>query len=200
MADEKKHKQRINGKSIVLVILLFAVILGFYMSTSGGKKNEKKDDEFTILKEKNIEDSYPETPREVVKLYGRIVKCIYGKDMTSDKVEALVNQLRVLFDEELLEENPLEMQLQALDYDLKNFYENKEVIFNYEVNKNSLVTGKVDGIESATVELSFSLRKDKEYARSKELFLLRQDSDGKWKIVGWQLIKKEDKSKSAKEK
>ena len=132
MTNNKKRKSLINGKNVVLIILLFVVIAGFYMSASNEKdtKSNKKQDEYTILKEKDLTDSYPETPREVVKLYGRIAKCLYKEGMTDQKLETLVCQLRMLFDEELLRENPLETQLEALDYDLKRFHEEGNAIIN----------------------------------------------------------------------
>ena len=190
MTNETKRKSIINGKSIVLIILLFAVIAGFYMKISNDKKDvtNKVKDEYTILKEKDLDDAYPETPREVVKLYGRIAKCIYKEGLSDKKTEALVCQLRKLFDEELLKENPIESQLQELDYDLRTFHKAQKTIINYEVDKDSLVEATVDGVENASAVLSFSIKKDGKYTRTNELFLLRKDVSGKWKIVGWQLV------------
>lgn len=198
MTNNKKRKSLINGKNVVLIILLFAVIAGFYMSTSKDTKSNKKQDEYTILKEKDLTDSYPETPREVVKLYGRIAKCLYKEGMTDQKLETLVCQLRMLFDEELLRENPLETQLEALDYDLKRFHEEGNAIINYKVEDETLVKGKIDGREAATIVLALSIKKGKDYTRTSEQFLLRQDYLGRWKIVGWQLANVEAKSEDKK--
>lgn len=198
MTNNKKRKSLINGKNVVLIILLFAVIAGFYMSTSKDTKSNKKQDEYTILKEKDLTDSYPETPREVVKLYGRIAKCLYKEGMTDQKLETLVCQLRMLFDEELLRENPLETQLEALDYDLKRFHEEGNAIINYKVEDETLVKGKIDGREAATIVLALSIKKGKDYTRTSEQFLLRQNYLGRWKIVGWQLANVEAKSEDKK--
>lgn len=198
MTNNKKRKSLINGKNVVLIILLFAVIAGFYMSTSKDTKSNKKQDEYTILKEKDLTDSYPETPREVVKLYGRIAKCLYKEGMADQKLETLVCQLRMLFDEELLRENPLETQLEALDYDLKRFHEEGNAIINYKVEDETLVKGKIDGREAATIVLALSIKKGKDYTRTSEQFLLRQDYLGRWKIVGWQLANVEAKSEDKK--
>lgn len=200
MTNNKKRKSLINGKNVVLIILLFAVIAGFYMSASNEKdtKSNKKQDEYTILKEKDLTDSYPETPREVVKLYGRIAKCLYKEGMTDKQLETLVCQLRQLFDEELLRENPLETQLEALDYDLKRFHEDENVIINYKVEDKTLVKGEIDGREAATIVLSLSIKKGKDYTRTNEQFLLRQNYLGRWKIVGWQLADVEAESEGEK--
>ena len=200
MTNNKKRKSLINGKNVVLIILLFAVIAGFYMSASNEKdtKSNKKQDEYTILKEKDLTDSYPETPREVVKLYGRIAKCLYKEGMTDKQLETLVCQLRQLFDEELLRENPLETQLEALDYDLKRFHEDENVIINYKVEDKTLVKGEIDGREAATIVLSLSIKKGKDYTRTNEQFLLRQNYLGRWKIVGWQLADAEAESEGEK--
>lgn len=200
MTNNKKRKSLINGKNVVLIILLFAVIAGFYMSASNEKdtKSNKKQDEYTILKEKDLTDSYPETPREVVKLYGRIAKCLYKEGMSDKQLETLVCQLRQLFDEELLRENPLETQLEALDYDLKRFHEDENVIINYKVEDKTLVKGEIDGREAATIVLSLSIKKGKDYTRTNEQFLLRQNYLGRWKIVGWQLADVEAESEGEK--
>ena len=200
MTNNKKRKSLINGKNVVLIILLFAVIAGFYMSASNEKdtKSNKKQDEYTILKEKDLTDSYPETPREVVKLYGRIAKCLYKEGMSDKQLETLVCQLRQLFDEQLLRENPLETQLEALDYDLKRFHEEGNAIINYKVEDETLVKGKIDGREAATIVLALSIKKGKDYTRTSEQFLLRQDYLGRWKIVGWQLANVEAKSEDKK--
>lgn len=200
MTNNKKRKSLINGKNVVLIILLFAVIAGFYMSASNEKdtKSNKKQDEYTILREKDLTDSYPETPREVVKLYGRIAKCLYKEGMTDKQLETLVCQLRQLFDEELLRENPLETQLEALDYDLKRFHEDENVIINYKVEDKTLVKGEIDGREAATIVLSLSIKKGKDYTRTNEQFLLRKNYLGRWKIVGWQLADAEAESEDEK--
>lgn len=197
MAGEKKRTGIINGKSIVLAILLILVVAGFYMVASN-KPSVKKDDEYTILKEKNLAESYPETPREVVKLYGRYAKCIYKKGLSDKQVETMVNQMRNLFATELLNENALEAQLQDLDYEMKTFHKDGKSLINYEVPSDSLTTAKVDGIETASVVLSLSIKKDKSYTRTNELFLLRQDYQGNWKIVGWQPVKDKTESKDKK--
>lgn len=197
MAGDKKSKSVLNGKKIVPLIILFAIIVIFYMSTSDDSR-VKNDNEYTILKEKDLVNSYPETPREVVKLYGRLVKCIYKKNVSDEKVETLVIQMRNLFDQELLDKNSLEEQLQDLEYEKKSIHNKGEKIINYEVEPESLVTGKVHGRESATVVLSFSIKKGKNYSRTDELFLLRQDSKDKWKIVGWQSENSKTDSKQKK--
>lgn len=198
MTNNKKRKSLINGKNVVLIILLFAVIAGFYMNASKDTKSNKKQDEYTILKEKDLTDSYPETPREVVKLYGRITKCLYKEGMTDKQLETLVCQLRMLFDEQLLRENPLEAQLEALDYELKRFHEEENVIINYKVEDKTLVKGEINGREAATIVLILSIKKGKDYTRTNEQFLLRQNYLGRWKIVGWQLADVEAESEGEK--
>lgn len=197
MTEKKKRKSWMSGKNIVLMILLFAIIAGFYMNASNGKK-EKKQDEYTILKEKDLVDAYPETPREVVKLYGRIVRCLYKDGMSQEQVETLVYQLRKLFSDDLLRENPLENQLKALDYDMKNFHKENKAVISYRVDENSLKKGTVHGKEAASVILTFSVKKEEHYTRANELFLLRKNYIGNWKIVGWQLVDKETKTEEKK--
>ncbi|MDE6185553.1 MAG: hypothetical protein K2G39_09030, partial [Lachnospiraceae bacterium] len=42
-----------------------------------------------------------------------------------------------------------------------------------------------DGYSWAQMRCTFTLRKGTKLASSKEIFLLRKDADGHWKIYGW---------------
>lgn len=192
MTEKKKFRFALNGKNVVVLILLVAIVAGFYMSTSN-KTSESYNvqDEYDILRTKDLDLSYPETPKEVVKLYSRIVKCLYTKKLSDDKTRELVEQLRKLFDDALLQENSLEEQLGKLDKEVRGFKKAKKAIINYGVDEESLETKEVDGVDCATIVASFSIKKKKNYTRTDELFLLKKNSDGQWKIVGWQLTDSE---------
>lgn len=195
MPGRKKFKIVINGKNIVMLILLVAVVAGFYMSTSN-KTSESYNiqDEYDILRTKDLELNYPETPKEVVKLYSRIVKFLYTGKVSDEKMKELVGQMRKLFDDSLLQENSLEDQLGKLDKEVSAFKADKKTIINYGVDEESLVTKEVDGVEYATIMAAFSVKKKKNYTRTDELFLLKKNTDGQWKIVGWQLADSEEDS------
>ena len=60
-----------------------------------------QNDELAYLVARNISDNYPESVRDVVKLYARITKEYYDSDISEEDIEKLGHQARLLFDDEL---------------------------------------------------------------------------------------------------
>ena len=58
-------------------------------------KTEENTTELTAITKittKNLDTSYPQTPREVIKLYNDILKCYYNENCTEDEIRALGSQ------------------------------------------------------------------------------------------------------------
>ncbi len=197
MTRRNKSKLQFNAKNVIVLIGLIAIVGGYYIYTSGiAGKNQITTDEYTILSSKDLEISYPETPREVVKLYSRMVKYLYDDDISAKKTKNVVKQMRTLFSDQLLEKNALDTQLKNLKSDVAAFTKEKKTIIGYEIDESSLNTKEVDGKECATIIVGFAIKKNEDYEHSNELFLLEKDEEGKWKIVGWQITEVESKQDS----
>ena len=57
------------------------------------------------------------------------------------------------------------------------------------IDKNSsVVKQKIKGRQCASLYASYLIQEGNSYKKSNEQFLLRQDEDGKWKILGWELV------------
>ena len=67
---------------VILTIALIAAICGsFYVVNDKSKRANQKEKVLTEVQRittKDLDKNYPQTPREVVKFYNRIVKCYYG--------------------------------------------------------------------------------------------------------------------------
>jgi hypothetical protein len=50
----------------------------------------------------------------------------------------------------------------------------------------------VDGRECARLYVTYRLRQGTEYIYSNEVFILRKDENGHWKILGWELLEEEE--------
>ncbi len=50
---------------------------------------------------KNLTDDYPKTPRAVIKLYNQIITSYYSGNYTDDEFDKLIDQARMLFDQDL---------------------------------------------------------------------------------------------------
>lgn len=176
---------------VVMVVIAGAVFFGYYQMTS--KPAEDKittpKTEVDKLLQKDMENNYPGTPREVIKLHGRITQCIYNDDLNVNQMEGLLEQARKLYDDELLALNPWDTHLDTLIADIEDYRENERKIMSYTAEKSSQIkTYKKDGQEYAVAHLLFiTTDKNTAYAESCEKFLLRKDSAGNWKIIGWEL-------------
>ena len=142
---------------------------------------------------KDIPGSYPASPREVVKLYSRITKCLFNEELTSEQVESMANQLRQLFDEELLRNNPTENYLIDLNVEMSEYRKAKRSIMNYVIeNSDSVKYWDKENKKYASIVVSFTTKEKDDYSKVFENFLLRQDKAGKWKIMGWELTDKKE--------
>ena len=91
------------------------------MQNSRANKNKEQastNEEVCSILDKDFENNYPGTPREVVKLYSRITTCIYNQAGEEDR-RKLVEKMRQLFDEELLDSQIKEKVLESFQT-LKN--------------------------------------------------------------------------------
>ncbi len=109
----KKKKKTIT--TIIVMLLLAIGIVAAYFAISERRSREREEKELEVtevdkLLDRNMETSYPATPRETIKLYSRMMKCFYNEELTDAEVEQMMDKMRLLFDEEFLAENSREKQ------------------------------------------------------------------------------------------
>lgn len=173
---------------IVLAVVAVAVIVGGYFcltvqkSTSAEEAVELTEVQKVITKD--LENNYPETPREVIKYYNRVTDCFYNESYTEEELHELGDQARMLFDEELLENNPRDEYFIALQRDIADFKEQGKTIMSSDVcDSNEVLYKTIDGDECAYVTASYFIDDDKSYSRTYQRYVLRKDEDGNWKIL-----------------
>ena len=183
-----------NGNKVFTLIMFFLVLgaLGFYIHLSN-ESPDHQDVKETSEKEKllnyDMENEYPKTVRETVKLHCRYLKYVYNNDFTDDELFTVNQQIRKLFDEELLENNTADKQLQGLKDEITLYEANKQKFTGYRVAEASQVEYNTEeGKEYAKIRVTLSLSINSASASVDEEYILRQDENGKWKILGWQAI------------
>ncbi len=194
----KKTHRTVVFTVVTMSILSILVILSFYSMTKNGQSqsDDTPKTEVEKLVKKDIESNYPGTPREVLKLYCRITQCLYNDEMTEEQFEQLADQLRLLFDDKLLENNESESHKKNLLADITSYHDNEERISSYDVQLDSDTKyGTIKKEKYATLKISFLIQKSgskKSLTKTYEEFLLRKSKDGRWKILNWQLTSGED--------
>lgn len=196
-------------KAFTLVVFIVALLaLGLYIyvtNEAAGKQDVTPTSEKEILLNYDMVENYPKTVRETVKMHCRYLKYIYNegfsKDFTEDDLFVMNQRIRQLFDEELLEINSADEQLRNLKKEMDLYQTNKQKIVSYTLAEASQIEYNTDkGNEYAKMRVTIAMRIDGASFSVDEVYILRKDADGKWKILGWQAIKqdKADKEGDAK--
>jgi hypothetical protein len=188
-------------KTIVAVLIMVLLVVGFYIAVSNRSSSEESSDDSqetvktesgeSLLK-KNLETDYPLTPTSLVSYYSDLLLAYYSSDCTDSMREKLVEQSRLLYDDSLLEENAQADQLANLEEDVEKYKENQQQIINYTVcSPEDVAYGELEGDDVALLTASYRIRTKKKLSDLQESYFLRKDEDGRWKIMGWQYKSKQ---------
>ena len=180
------------GKVIAALLCVALVCGAFYyvkQRSDAAQNAEIELREVEKLITKNLAKNYPATPREVIKLYNRIITCYYKEDYTDEELEQLADQTWQLFDEELQESNPKASYISLLRADIANYESRDRYIAQSSVcDSEDVVYKTVDGEEVAYVTASYFVREGKSYEKTYQQYVLRKDAEDNWKILGFYKI------------
>ncbi len=193
----KKHN-RDGVKGFLIGIVLICMVIGYfyYLSNKESKETTEEVVQTTAVQEvlmRNLENNYPPSPREVLKYYGEIVQCFYGEEYTEEEFLELAAKVLELYDDELVANKTQQQYLDDLRFEVDNMKEQGIVVSSYSLPSSTDVEEfKKDGFRWAKLYCNFSLRKGTQLEITNEVFLLRKDDAGHWKIYGWQLVEDKD--------
>lgn len=180
-------------KSVIIGVIFLALIIGyyFYLSQRNTKDASSEVIETTITQDvlaKDLEKSYPATPKEVMKYYNEIQECYYNEGNDEETIKKLMLKSRELFDRDLLAKNDEDTQLKDLMDEIESFREEERDIFAWSTDSaNEVEYNTFEGSDWATIRSHYTIRTKGVYTKTTEIFLMRKDADGKWKIYGWDL-------------
>lgn len=193
----KKHL-----KTIIIFAVLAALGLSYYFYLSNRTPKQDSTDlsvsnqELAKLTTFNIEKNYPESPREVVKLYARITRAYYKTELTEEQIEKLGKQARLLFDNMLVHSQREEEFLDALKKDISYYYKQGRYISDFEIGENSCVEYKtLKGEEYAIVPMRYYIHQGNNSNPVYHSFKLHKDEKGRWKILYWEITQAVDLKK-----
>jgi hypothetical protein len=190
----KKAKNRTTITIAVMSIIAIA-LLGFYFYWNYRTKpiEEVSLEDMTEAQKliaKDLELYYPETPREVVKLFGNMINALYD-NVSEEDLEPLALKIRELYDEEFLAANPEKAYLTNLKTDLAEWKKNnRRIATNFIVKKEDEQQSVIEGVNYSINYVSFTIQEKGKFTETWEV-MLRQDSNKKWKILGWQVVPNE---------
>lgn len=182
-------------KIVIIVLILAVAVLGYYYYLSNKAKAEAEETAVTTAVQnvlmKDWERSYPPTPKEVLKCYSEITKCFYNEEYTEEELEALAFKIQELYDEELIANKSQQDYLKDLHSEIANMKKNKYTVYSYEISASTDVDYFTEnGYSCARMYCTFNLKQEGSTGviSSMEQFVLRQDEDNHWKILGWELV------------
>ena len=150
-------------KTVIMAILVIAVIVGCYYQMTHRKTVAAEDTvEVTQLQKvisRQLDSSYPPTPREVIKFYNLIIECAYGDEYDTGQFEKLTTQARKLMDEELLENNPTDTYKSQLLQEIASYKDDSRKILQTRVcNSDEVRYREVKGQKYAYVQAVYFMK------------------------------------------
>lgn len=187
-----KKSKKVTTYLFSLIFIALIIILFFYLFNlqKEDKLKEASMENLTELQQilaMDLDKEYPKTPRDVAKLHGDMTRLLYS-GLEDEETKDLAKMIRELCDEELLINNPEEQYLNDLYTDISLWTSLDRKIENvFIVDQDKENTKVVDGVEHATVFISFTIV---EKGKTSELrqYVLRKNEDNKWRILGWNYI------------
>lgn len=188
-------------KAVVIVLIMIGLAFCYYLylssySEDGLPKDEEEiAEEMTPVQELLVRSDfreYPSTPVQVLRYYNEITACFYNETYTDNELEQLAMEARSLYDLELIMNQSQEDYLNELKEDIAAFAAGNITIFRSSVTPATDVEYfTYDGHECARLYSVYTLRSGTENQLSKEVFIMRKDDEGHWKILGFDLVKDE---------
>lgn len=185
----KKFKM---STSIIIIVVSVALIVGLYYVIANylAKDDEPTDVQITAVQSvllRNMDNNYPPTPKEVLKYYSDITQCFYAGGYTDEELIQLANRALELYDEELRANQDYDMYIDDLKAEIASFKKKDWSISSYSTSSSmDVLEFEKDGYEWAQLYAFYNVRQSTQIVKVTEIFLMRKDEDGRWKIYGWQ--------------
>lgn len=185
--------KKMNTKGFVLLIIVLMIVGLFYYvylnDNAGKSQSVTSSSETEKLLNYDFENDYPKTVRETVKLHNNYLKTTYNGGFSEEELSIVNHNIRQLFDSDLLEYNDEAKQLSGLKNEIQIYQEEKRKIVNFSVAEGSQVQyNNEEGKEYAKIKVTLILKIEGSTVSVDEEYILRQDDEGRWKILGWQAI------------
>lgn len=183
-------------KIVIIAVFLAALVLGyyFYLSQKTSKEAAEEVVQITAVQSvlmKDLERNYPPTPKELLRYYCQITQCFYNEEYSEEELLGLAAKIQELYDDELVANKSEEDYLNDLKTEIANMKQNQYTITGYEISASTDVDYFVeDGRSCARMYCTFNLKQAGTTGTmaSMEQFVLRQDEEEHWKILGWELV------------
>lgn len=185
------------GIMIGAIFCIALICVEFYSLKQGGTSSANEQlTKVEKITTQDLERNYPETPREVVKLYNKIISAYHQETYNEDELEKMCKVAYGLMDEELQQNNPFDSYVDSVKSEVENYEERKREILQTNVCDSNDVLYKTDSVtgeELAYVSTSYFVKEGKEYTNTYQMYVLVKDDEGNWKIKVYYQIEAPEK-------
>lgn len=179
-------------KTVVVTIIIMLVIVGlvgvytFLMHRAYSSVDNTKLSQVQLVLSYDLQKNYPPTVKKVIEFYIDIQKCFYNEEYTAEELEALGMKARELYDDELLDANEISTYMQQLSADIGSFKFNNRRMTGASPDPSTRVEEFTeDGYKFARIRCKYSIMESYTKKDVFIVYLLRRDSNKRWKIYGW---------------
>ncbi len=172
----------------VLAVMVITVFALYYYLVNKVERSDPEVETSAVedVLLKNLETDYPATVREVIKYYNEIMSCYYSENPTDEELKKLADKAMELYDAELVDYQSEEMYIEDLKAEIAAFVASDTVLSHVALSSSTAVDYYTyNGRECAQIRCIYTMRQKTGLMTIKEVYVLRKDDSGRWKILGW---------------
>ena len=182
-------------KSVVVVAILALILVFAYYLVANRTRKPVEEEPVTVTATqqvllRNMDKNYPPSPKEVVKYYSDLTRCLYNENCTDEEIEALAKRALEIYDDDLAGNQEGNRYITNLKSEIATKKSQQYAIMSYSISASTDVNYFIkDQYECASLYCTYSIRNGSVPGSVEELFILRKDDAGHWKILGWDLTR-----------
>lgn len=186
-------------KTAAVFAVMLITVFALYYYLVNKVERQTPEVETTAVQDvllRNLETDYPSTVREVIKYYNEIMSCYYNETPTEEELKSLADKALELYDAQLVNYQSEEKYLQDLKTEIAGYAASDTVLSHTALSSSTAVDYYTyNGRECAQIRCIYTMRQKTNLQTIKEMYVLRKDDTGKWKILGW--IPADDEAQAA---
>lgn len=180
---------RKGPKSAAVLAVMVITVFALYYYLVNKVDRSSPEVETTAVQDvllRNLETDYPPTVREVIKYYNEIMNCYYKEKPTEEELKKLADKAMELYDTELVNFQSEEQYLEDLKAEIDAYSATETVLSHVALSSSTAVDYYTyNGRECAQIRCIYTMRQKTQLMTIKEVYVLRKDDAGRWKILGW---------------
>lgn len=180
---------RKGPKSAAVLAVMVITVFALYYYLVNKVDRSSPEVETTAVQDvllRNLETDYPPTVREVIKYYNEIMNCYYKEKPTEEELKKLADKAMELYDTELINFQSEEQYLEDLKAEIDAYSATETVLSHVALSSSTAVDYYTyNGRECAQIRCIYTMRQKTQLMTIKEVYVLRKDDAGRWKILGW---------------